>query len=237
MGKLKDEIKEKVNTYMTSKYDVINAQVIPDKLSVGFGAKAKKLKHAIVMYTDLRDSRSILSDNEYLLTARAHKSFLYAASKCIRNEDGYLRSFNGDSVLSFFIGDEAAKRAVRAAMKTKYAVTEIINPILEKKGKKKLNFGVGVAQGKTLVVKSGVPGDEMYQDLIWIGWPTYHAFEYGDRARSPKNIWISKNVYSSIQDDNLMIYSNGKNMWVYNDNHNFSFGNVRVYKTSYYWNI
>lgn len=237
MGQLKDEISEKVNDYMISKYDVIDGQTIPDKQSIGFGAKAKRLKHAIVMYTDLRDSRGLLSNNPHLLTARAHKSFLYVASKCIRNEDGHLRSFNGDSVLSFFIGENAAKRAVRAAMKIKCAVIEIINPILENKGKRKLNFGIGIGQGEILVVKSGIPGDEIYQDLIWIGWPTYHAFEYGDKARSPKNIWISKNIYNAIKDDKSLIYSKGDNMWVYNDDHTFSFGKVRVYKTSYYWNI
>lgn len=237
MSELGDAIKEKVEDYMNSSYDITDANVVPDKKSLTFGAKAKKLKHAIVLYTDLRDSRSILSDNSHLLTCRAHKSFLYAVAKCINNEGGHLRSFNGDSVLAFFNGDDSAKRAVRSAMKIKYAVLKIINPILEKKNKKKLNFGIGVAQGEILIVKSGIPGNEIYQDLIWVGWPTYHAFEYGDKAKSPKNIWISKNVYNSIKDDKTMTHSDNEDMWVYNDTHSFSFGNVRVYKTSYYWNI
>ncbi|MFA5925621.1 MAG: adenylate/guanylate cyclase domain-containing protein [Parcubacteria group bacterium] len=234
---LKEEITEKVKGYMGSAYEITDGNVIPDKQSIGFGAKAKRLKHAIVMYADLRGSRGILSDNTKLLTCRAHKSFLYAAAKCIRNEDGHLRSFNGDSLLAFFIGEDAAKRAVRAAMKIKFAVVKIINPILEEKGKKKLNFGIGIGQGEIMVVKSGVPGEEMYQDLIWIGWATYHAFEYGDRARSPRNIWISKNVYKTIEDDKSLTQSNGKSIWVYNDDQEFSFGKVRVYKTSYHWNI
>ena len=237
MGQLKDEINEKVEKYMKSSYDIQEGYSIPDKKDVGFGAKAKLLKHVIVMYADLRDSRSILSDDSQLLTARAHKSFLYAASKCIRNEDGYMRSFNGDSVLSFFTGEDATKSAVRAAMKTKYAVEEIINPILEEKNKKQLNFGVGIGQGKVLVVKSGIPGEEIYQDLIWIGWSTYHAFEYGERARKPRNIWISRNVFNSIKDDDSMRYHDGKNMWVYDDSLTFTFGKVRIYKTSYRWVI
>lgn len=234
---LKDEIKDKINDYMGSRYETDDGHSIPSKQDIGFGPRAKKLKQAIVLYADLRDSRSILSDNSHLLACRAHKAFIFAAAKCIRNQNGHLRSFNGDSVMAFFEGEDAAKRAVRAAMKIKCAVTTIINPILEEKGKKKLNFGIGVAQGEILVVKSGVPGDEHYQDLIWMGWPTYHAFEYGDKAKSPKNIWISKNIYSAIKDDSSMITSEDKDMWVYNDSHTFSFGSVRVYKTSYYWNL
>jgi len=234
---LKEEIIQKVKDYMTSQYEVTDANVVPDKQSISFGAKAKKMKHAIVLYADLRDSRGILSDNSHILACRAHKAFLYAASKCIRNESGELRSFNGDSVLAFFMGEDAAKRAVRSAMKIKCAVITIINPILEEKEKKKLNFGIGIGQGEIMVVKSGVHGEEIYQDLIWIGWPTYHAFEYGNMAKSPRNIWISKNIWNAIKDDNSMIYSNGENMWVYSDDHEFSFGKVRVYKTSYYWNL
>jgi len=234
---LKDEITENVEAYMRSKYEIVNANVIPDKQSIRFGAHAKKMKHAVVMYADLRASRSILSDNTPLITARVHKAFLYAASKCVRRQQGELRSFNGDSVLAFFIGKNAEKRAVISAMKIKCAVVTIINPIVKEKTGEKLNFGIGIGKGEILVVKSGVSGEEMYQDLVWIGWPTYHAFEYGDRARSPKNIWISKNIFNAIKDDDNLRYSNGKYMWSYDDTQNFSFGGVRIYKTSYYWNL
>lgn len=233
---LKDEITERVQQYMNSQYETTDANVVPDKTTVQFGAKAKKLS-AVAMYVDLRGSRQLLSEHSKLLSARAHKSFLYAAAKCVRAEDGHLRSFNGDSVLSFFKGDGMDKRAVRAAMKIKYTVLYIINPELKKKDVNGLDFGIGIGRGDILIVKSGVAGEESNQDLIWIGWPTYHAFEYGDIARSPRNIWISRNVYNQIKNDNNMIYSNGKTMWVYNDDHKFSFGKVRVYKTSYYWNI
>lgn len=234
---LGEEIKEKVEGYMGSSYESTDAVVVPDKQSIGFGAKAKNIKVGVVLYADIRGSRDLLSNGTPLSAARAHKSFLYAAAKCVRDQNGELRSFNGDSLIAIFMGENAAVRAVRSAMKIKGAVVNIIDPILEKKTNKKLNFGIGVAQGKILVVKSGVAGDEIYQDLIWVGWPTYHAFEYGDKARSPKNIWISKNVYSEIKDTNDVRFSDGEDMWVYNDGHTFSFGKVRVYKTSYYKNI
>lgn len=234
---LKEEIEEKIKGYLGSTYDVNEGYAIPEKSDIAFGPSAKKLKHAVVLYADLRGSRELLSDKTALFATRAHKAFLYACSKCIREQDGHLRSFNGDSVMAFFSGENDAKRAVKAAMKIKAAVLNIINPKLESVGGKPMNFGIGVAQGDILVAKSGVPGNELHQDLIWIGWPTYHAFEYGDKARSPKNIWISKNVYKSIKDDVSMTHSDGNEMWVWNDSHTFSFGNVKVYKTSYYWNL
>lgn len=234
---LKEEIDAQVSKYLKSQYEVSEGYSIPEKSDIAFGPRAKKLKHAVVLYADLRGSKKILSERSALTAVRAHKAFLYAASKCIRAQDGKLRSFNGDSVMAFFSGEDDAKRAVKAAMKTKAAVLKIVNPILEQKGIPGLDFGIGIAQGDILAAKSGMPGNELHQDLIWIGWATYHAFQYGDKAGNPSNIWISKNVYKSIEKDDSMIKSNGKNMWVYNDDHEFSFGKVRVYKTSFYWNL
>ncbi|MAX73700.1 MAG: hypothetical protein CMH66_08540 [Nioella sp.] len=234
---LKDEIDAQVSKYLKSRYEVSEGYTIPEKSDIAFGARAKKLKHAVVLYADLRGSKKIVSEHSALTAVRAHKAFLYAASKCVRDQDGKLRSFNGDSVMAFFSGENDAKRAVKAAMKTKAAILKVVNPMLKERGIPNLDFGIGVAQGDILVAKSGMPGNELHQDLIWIGWATYHAFQYGDKASNPKNIWISKNVYNSIKDDETMIKSDGQNMWVYNDNHEFSFGKVRVYKTSYYWNL
>ena len=89
---LKDEIEEKVRKYLNSTYDINEGYTIPDKSNVGFGAKAKRLKDTVVMYVDLRGSRDLLSSNSALEAARAHKAFLYAASKCVRDQDGKLRS-------------------------------------------------------------------------------------------------------------------------------------------------
>lgn len=221
---------------MGSTYDISSANIVPDKKSVSFGATAKDLQ-CVIAYIDIRDSRSLLTKHKRLLTARAHKSFLHVAAKCVVDQSGDLRSFSGDSVIALFKGENAEKRAVKAAMKTKYAVYKIINPFLQKKANKILNFGVGIARGDILVVKSGVPGNEMYQDLIWIGWPTYHAFEYGNAARAPRNIWISSSVHNAIKDDRIMTHSDGQNMWVYEDRNSATFGKHRVFKTSYHWEI
>lgn len=122
-------------------------------------------------------------------------------------------------------------------MNTRYTVDEIINPKLKTKYSDTLDFGIGVAQGDIYVGKSGVAGDADFQDLIWIDWAIYHAVRYGDKAKKPKAIWISKNIWANIKDDkNMTIGSDGKNMWTYQDEE-FSFDEVKVYKTAYYWPI
>lgn len=230
-----EDIKEMVNGFLTSTYDITDANVVPDKDSLTFGATAKTM-NATSLFIDMRGSRQVLSNGTALQSCRVHKSFLHIASKCIRNRDGDLRSFNGDSVMAFFKGDDADKKAVKAAMNMKYLISEIMNPLLEENNLTKINYGIGIGRGDIHVIKSGVAGDAMHQDLIWIGWPVYHAFEYANKARAPKNIWISKNVFDQIKGDDTMRYSDGKTIWSYEDL-KFSFGEARVYQTSYHWSI
>lgn len=235
---LKTDIDTRVASLIGENYTVGDALVVPSRPSVTFGSTAKKL-FARVLYIDLRGSRQLLSDHQHLTVLKAHKAFLFAATKCIRAEGGEPRSFNGDSVLAFWPGqgDTNAKKAVRAAMKTRWAMDEIVNPKLRTKYSDELDFGMGIGQSDIYVGKSGIAGDENFQDLIWIGWSVYHAVSYGDKAKKPNAIWISKNIFSSIEDDNSLIMGNdGKNMWVYADE-TFPIGTFRVYKTSYHWSI
>ncbi len=167
---------------------------------------------------------------------RTHKAFIYAAAKCVRAESGEPRSFAGDSILSFFpgSGEEPAKHAVRAAMKIKWALEEIINPVLIRDYKGKLDFGIGIAQGEIQVGKSGIAGDEDFQDLVWIGWPVYRAVEFGERASRPRAIWISNHVWKSISGDSNMTHSAGKPMWI-REEETLPEGTFTVHKTSYRW--
>ena len=234
---LKSDIESRVEQVIEEEYSVSDARVVPTLESVTFGPTAKKI-FCRVLYIDVRGSRDLLSDHQHISVLKAHKAFLFAVAKCIRAEGGEPRNFSGDSILAFWAGsgDDVAKKAVRAAMKAKYAVDEIVNTRLKMKYSDTLNFGVGVTQGHVYIGKSGVAGDENFQDLIWIGWPVYHAVAYGDRAKKPKAIWISKNIHKAIKEDSNMTHSNGENMWVYKDE-TFSFGTFSVYKTSYRWII
>lgn len=234
---LKDDIHDKIDEIMKTSYETTNGNKIPDRNSLTFGNTAKKI-WVRAMFIDLRNSRELLSENTTLISAKIHKSFLYLVTKCIRNRNGEVRSFNGDGILAFFYGDgsDVAKNAVKAAMNIKSIIHHKLNPILENKIEKKLDYGIGIAQGPIFVVKSGIGGDENTQDLIWIGKPTYLAVEFGNKAKSPYNTWISKNVFNAIKEEDRYKLSDGKNMWVYEDVKTF-IGEQRSYQTTYMWNL
>jgi len=117
-----------------AQYSVSDAYSVPSRSSLTFGATAKRL-WCRVLYIDIRNSKSLVSKGSSLDALKVHKGFLYSVAKCVRAEGGEPRSFNGDSVLSFFPGkkDDAACSAVRSAMKIRYAIEEILDPELKKR--------------------------------------------------------------------------------------------------------
>lgn len=235
---LKDEISNRINTIFDEDYDIKEGTVIPTRTSLTFGATAKKVKLQ-VLYIDMRGSKKLLENHHALSVLKTHKAFLYTIAKIIRSQGGEPRSFNGDSVLAFWAGNEIekAKSAVISAMKISYMLQKVINPKIYSKYNETLDFGIGVDQGELLIGKSGIGGDPDFQDLIWLGNATYNAHCFGETARKPYPIWLSFGVHYDIKDDDSMILGDdGKNMWIPSVE-KLAIGETLVYKTNYHWSV
>jgi hypothetical protein len=70
-----------------------------------------------------------------------------------------------------------------------------------------------------------------------MGLPVFHAFEFGMKARSPQNIWVSRQVFDSIKDEDSLLYSQGRTMWTFSEEHQFPFGRMEIYKTAHYLSL
>lgn len=233
------EIAEKIKGYLTESYTPSNANVVPKKADLTFGNSVKKMPHVKVFYIDMRKSRKILFDASTFWSVKIHKAFLGGVTHCLENREGHLRSFNGDGLLAFFIGKNAASRAVRAAMDIKGFVLEI-NKILKNNGINNIDFGIGIAQGKVIVAKSGKAGDDQTrQDLIWVGIPVYIAVELSEFGKSPENIWISDNIFNSIinEKDILNVLKHGGGwIWFY-EHKTLNNGYRKVHHTTWHFNV
>jgi len=234
------EVLNLITAYLSESYTNSDTSVVPKKHDLTFGNTVKKIPHAVILYIDMRKSRNILYDATDFWSIKIHKAFLRSVIHCIEKGDGHFRSFNGDGLLAFFIGDNAASKAVRAAMEIKGFVLEM-NKILNNNEKKSIDFGIGIAQGKVLVAKSGKSGDDQTkQDLVWIGVAVYVAVELSELGNSPYNIWISHNVRKSIGEEKYLnvCSRNGKSKW-YKTNMDLksTANNYEVRYTSWYFNV
>jgi len=234
-----NEALSQIKQYLNESYTRSTTNSVPKKNDLTFGNTVKKLEHAKIFYIDMRKSRQILTDASDFWSVKIHKAFLRAVIHCIEKRDGHLRSFNGDGILAFFIGDNAASKAVRAAMDIKGFVNEI-NNILIKNDKNKIDFGIGIAQGQVMIAKSGKGGDDQTkQDLIWIGVALYVAVELSELGKSPKNIWISNNVFNAvIKEGDPLNTLKQENEWIwFYENKTLNNGDQKVYHTAWYFNV
>jgi adenylate cyclase len=207
----------KISSYLDDAYTREETRGVPKRSDLTFANTIKRMPHAVVMYVDMRGSRRILMNATSFWSVKVHRAFLQAIVYCVENREGHFRSFNGDGALAFFVGENAASRAVKAAMDLKAYVIKI-NELTKGRIKRPVDFEVGIGQGAVDVAKSGKRGeDATKQDLIWIGTPVYVAVELSDFAKKPNNIWISPHVRKSIGKQNhlkVVLNKDGKSIWV-----------------------
>ena len=136
MGR-KDEIRSKVKDILDTKFDVENVNYVPDieNSKLIYGNKGLQFKGA-VLYIDMRGSTTILTKHNRPVVAKIHMSYFYTVLKIAEDHHGEVRSFNGDSVLVFFEGDnqESINAAVTAAFEITYMIASNkgINQSLQK---------------------------------------------------------------------------------------------------------
>lgn len=243
---MKKDIIDKIKTIIKEKYETENVSYVPSisnsKLTFG---NTGLIFESTVLYIDLRNSTTILNNHNKSTVAKLLKSYYYAIMKIARSLDGEPRSFNGDSLLVFFQGTTKTtlSNAVTAAMKMKYILS--INKDIQSQfsNYSKLDYGIGIDDGKILCAKVGLGGDSDNKDLVWIGNAVNASTVLSDKGKSPNQIHISSYVYSNLTDE--VKFDTKKDAWgnqqkvdiwtrtTYNYNNETKY----CYYTSYHWNI
>jgi len=205
---LGDELRAEVRKIFREQWAVREGQKVPDVEDLKLGNDAVELD-AAVLYADLAESTAMVDTYPWTFAAEIYKTYLHCASKIIRAEEGTITAFDGDRVMAVFIGKTKNTSAVRCALKIKYAVAEIVNPLLkETYPKSAFDVGhvVGIDTSKLRVARTGVWGAN---DLVWVGSAANHAAKLSSLTRGYS--YITKSVYDAMLD--VAKFTNGENMW------------------------
>jgi len=194
--------------------------------------------YATVLYIDIRHSSELLDAHRYANVAKLLSAFYNAIVRIANHDRGEIRSFNGDSLLVFYMGteEETISKAICSAMRMSYAITDIVNPLM--RGLSNLDFGIGIDYGKVLAKKVGISGS-VNKDLIWIGNGVNRATKISDKCKHPYHIGISDKLYQKL--DGAMVYTHDdvgllKSMWI-QSNMVYNGNTETIHKTSYYIEI
>lgn len=195
---------------------------------------------ATYLYTDMHGSSTLAAVASHEEAARVLRAYLNVSTKIIRSFDGHIRSFDGDRVMGIFAGSSKEDRAVKAAMRIKWATEKHVTPAIHdqipslKSHGWSLKQSSGIATGKTLLARAGFRDND---DMISIGAAPNLAAKLsdirgtGDQARYVTR--IGKGTYSNLSDIGRL--SEGKNMWTGPLELPMGGGTYPYYQTAYHW--
>ena len=140
---------------------------MPEPKDVGLGNVGVNLE-ATVLYADIDGSTSMVDSKSKEFAAEVYKTYLLCAVRIIKSEDGTVTAYDGDRVMSVFIGDSKNTSAVRCAVRIKSAVDNIINPLIKEVRKSDfvLRQVVGIDNSTLMAAQTGIRGTN---DLVWVG--------------------------------------------------------------------
>lgn len=228
---LKAELESKVKDIYGSQWTRRDGKVVPDDDDLKLNNDGIDL-NLTILYADLSASTALVDNYKDWYAAKNYKTFLHCATKIIRSEDGYIRSYDGDRVMGVFIGEMKNTRAVRCGLKINWAVKNVIAPAKKAAYPKStyvMKHVVGIDTSSVLAIRPGIRGSN---DIAWIGQSANHAAKLSSMDASYPT-WITDKVYDAIADEAK--YSNGKGMW--EEMTWTAMNNRRIYRSTYWWSI
>lgn len=202
-------------------------QKVPESEDVQLGNHAVKLD-GTVLYADLDGSTNMVDQYKPEFAAEVYKSYLLCAARIIRSEGGAITSYDGDRIMSVFIGDSKNTNAAQAALKINYAVTQIINPAIKDQYNSdfRVRQVVGVDTSSLFVARTGIRGAN---DLVWVGRSANYAAKLcAESSYYPS--WITKDVYD-VMNKSVKYSQGGESMW---EEHWWSEQSMTVYRSTWW---
>lgn len=208
---LKEDLQDEVSEIFSNKWELQTTYGVPDPEDLRLSNHAKVLESATVLYADLNGSTNMVDKYPWYFSAEVYKVYLRCAARIIRSEGGSITAYDGDRIMAIFTGNSKNTDAVRAAMKIKYAVVEIINPEMRKYWNVpefEVKHVVGVDTSRLHAARIGVRG---YNDLVWVGRAANYAAKLTTLSEQP--IWITTDVYANMGAQVKIHDTTGVDMW------------------------
>lgn len=191
--------RDRVNFILNDKNNVEVINKVPDESQ--FSYDNGFYSDVTALFVDIKDSTKLFGENKRNSTSKIIRAFTSEIIE-ILNYDDNLREIGirGDCVYAIYTCSTSEEN-YQIAKKAIYINTYIkmLNEMLLKKKMETINVGIGVVNGKELVIMAGREGTEI-SNLVWVGEAVSHASKFsGIAGRAISDpIIFSKSFYNSI---------------------------------------
>jgi len=236
----KREIENKVDLVLSEKFLHYEIEDVPDienkpdlRLTSGNTGLSGEFSFLSV---GMHCSADYTDEHRLHTMTKIYKAYHHCMVECIKENDGRVRSFDGDRVLAVFDGKRKVNNAMDCAMKMVGCRYDILQPkILAAFSNDSFSLGVGISTGAAMVSKAGAGYDKTNRDLIWIGTPPILSAKLSEEADAPYSIYICKNTFERLLESNRYISENETtiDMWT-KAKLKLKNKNIDIYKTRHW---
>jgi class 3 adenylate cyclase len=229
---IKDDLESEVAQIYKNQWTRRDGRKVPEDTDVAAGNDAVDLD-ATILYADLDESTKLVDNYKDWFAAENYKTFLRVATRIIRSEGGFIRSFDGDRVMGVFIGEGKADCAARSGLKINWAVQYLIQPKLKSQyptTEYVMKHTTGIDSSKVMVTKGGIRNSN---DLVWVGRSANHAAKLCALSADYPT-WITDKVYDALS-DSVKYSADKRNMW--EERKWTTQSDRRIYRSNFWWRL
>jgi len=240
---MKIDIEEKVKHILNRCFEIEDIETVPDLDDSRLNYENKGLRfEATVLYVLIKNTEKILLNYDEVMLAKFRRIYFYVVVEIVESLGGTIRRAHDNGLYVFFQGttQDSLNRAVKAAMKIKYMLTNEYSKVRKMlEIYDVLDFAIGIDDGQVLCTK--VDSDNMQQDkLIWSGCSLNRAMKIAKKLKVPEHIGVSELVHYNLNDSVKYTKVKGqtKKQEIWNVN---CFDNQadeqKYYSTSFFWTV
>lgn len=228
---LADDLNSQVVQIFREQWTTRSGRVVPEPDDLALSNNAVVID-GTVLYADLDESTDLVNSKKPGFAAEIYKAFLGCAARIIKAAGGEITGYDGDRIMAVFIGKRRNSKAARTGLKINHAVTQIINPALERQypnDRYTVNHQVGIDTSRLFVARTGI---REANDLVWVGRAANYAAKLS--ARSGPSTQITAAVYNQLSQD-TKVSSDGRNMWTQQTA--AEIGGATIYVSNWQWKV
>ncbi|WP_298498017.1 adenylate/guanylate cyclase domain-containing protein [uncultured Algibacter sp.] len=198
---IKDHFSSNIDGLDDRVESVTDGRITPalEDIAIGSGRKMRTvcLFFDIRGFTSRTDSSNLdkLKETLYMLNC-----VIPTVMKIIYDYNGYIEKNTGDGIMALIGAEDddetSAMNALNASLTIFYALNNLINPHLEKKGIKKVDARIGIDLGQILITRIGLPtGTSKHKRnfLTAVG-PTANIASKIQNASGTNEIWVGDQI-------------------------------------------
>jgi class 3 adenylate cyclase len=164
----KAELESNIRNTFAEQWKMSEGRTVPATTDIAMNNTARRFELATFLYADLDGSTRMVETLSWQRCAEIYKTYLYCASRMIRDHAGDVVAFDGDRVMGVFLGDMQSSNAAKCAMRINWILKELINPLYRNQYNDSYSIGhtIGIDVSETRCCRTGIRGDN---DLVWVG--------------------------------------------------------------------